>query len=312
MGKVVITGATGAIGRALVTEALKNGDEVLAIVHKKSVRAEELHHIKGCSVFRADLNEYEHIWDAMKAQGLKTNGYGLFFHLAWMAPFGTDRDNPDLQMDNVQAALEAVRLACELGCHTFIGTGSQAEYGRVDGILSPDTAVKPETGYGIAKLCAGQMTRLLCEQTGMRHVWTRVLSVYGPHDRDETLISTAVFNMLRNAETSFTPCEQIWDYIYSEDAARAIYAAGQKGRSGSIYMIGSGEARRLSEYIMVIAELTGYGRAIGFGKRPYNPRQVMHLQADITSLKQDTGFVPDVCFEEGAVRLIDYYRKREL
>lgn len=118
--------------------------------------------------------------------------------------------------------------------------------------------------------------------------------------------------MLRNAETSFTPCEQIWDYIYSEDAARAIYAAGQKGRSGSVYVIGSGEARRLSEYIKVIAELTGYGRAIGFGKRPYNPRQVMHLQADITSLKQDTGFVPAVRFEEGAVRLIDYYRKREL
>lgn len=312
MGKVVVTGATGAIGRALVTEALENKDEVLVIVHKRSARAEAFHHIKGCSVLMADINEYNHILDVMKAQGFETSSYDMFFHLAWMAPFGADRDNLDLQLDNVYGALAAVRLACKLGCHTFIGTGSQAEYGRVDGVLSPDTAANPETGYGIAKLCAGQMTRLLCEQVGMRHVWTRILSVYGPHDREETLISTAVLNMLRNNETSFTFCDQIWDYIYSEDAARAIYLAGQKGRSGSVYMVGSGEARRLSEYIKVIAELTGYTRTIGFGKRPYHDKQVMYLQADIASLKQDTGFKPAVSFEEGAARLIDYYRKREL
>lgn len=310
MGKIVITGATGAIGRALVTEALKNRDEVLVIVHKKSSRAEALYHIDGCSVLRADLNEYNHVLEYMKAQGIETSGYDMLFHLAWRASFGTDRDNLDMQLCNVHAALEAVRLACKLGCRTFIGTGSQAEYGRVSGILSPETAANPETGYGIAKLCAGQMTRLLCEQVGMRHVWTRILSVYGPYDRDETLISTAVYNMLTNAETSFTRCEQIWDYLYSEDAARAIYMAGQKGNSGSVYMIGSGKARRLSEYIKVIAELTGYNGTIGFGKRPYNDKQVMHLQADIAKLKQDTGFEPIVSFEEGAARLINYYRKR--
>lgn len=312
MGKVVITGATGAIGRALVTEALKNRDEVLVIVHKKSARAEELRHIKGCSVLKADLNEYDHVLDVMKAQGFEARGYDMFFHLAWRAPFGADRDNPDLQLCNVQGALEAVRLACKLGCHTFIGAGSQAEYGRVDSILSPETPVNPETGYGIAKLCAGQMTRLLCGQAGMRHVWTRILSVYGPYDRDETLISDAVFHMLGNEETSFTKCEQMWDYIYSEDAARAVYMAGRKGRSGSVYMIGSGKARRLSEYVKVIAELTGYGRDIGFGKRPYYDRQVMRLEADITSLTQDTGFEPAVSFEEGAARLIEFYRKRDL
>ena len=57
MGKVVVTGATGAIGRALVTEALENKDEVLVIVHKRSARAEAFHHIKGCSVLMADINE---------------------------------------------------------------------------------------------------------------------------------------------------------------------------------------------------------------------------------------------------------------
>lgn len=312
MGKVVITGATGTIGRALVTEALKLGQEVLVIVRRNSARADELKRIEGCKIVEADLCEYARVPELMKQQGLESSGYDIFFHLAWMAPFGVDRDNLDLQLGNVQAALEAVRLAHKMGCRSFVGTGSQAEYGRVERMLSPDTPVYPETGYGISKLCAGQMTRLLCEQLGMRHIWTRILSVYGPYDRKETLISTAVMDMLKNRETAFTSCNQIWDYLYSEDAARAVYNAGRKGKNGAIYMIGSGETRKLSEYIEIIAELTGYTKKIGFGKRPYHEKQVMYLKADISNLKQDTGFEPAIAFEEGAARLIDFYRKQIL
>lgn len=309
MGKIVITGATGAIGRALVAEALKDNHEVLVLVHRSSARAGDFHKIKGCRVLKADLNEYGRVPELLEKQGWETEGYDMFFHLAWRAAFGSGRENLDLQLDNVQSSLEAVRLAHKMGCHTFVGTGSQAEYGRAEGVLAPETPAFPETGYGIAKLCAGQMTRLLCEQLKMRHIWTRILSVYGPYDREETLISTAVIRMLQNAETSFTPCDQIWDYLYSEDAARAIYEAGRKGRSGSVYMIGSGKTRRLSEYIRVIAELTGYQKEIGFGRRPYNEKQVMYLQADIDTLRQDTGFEPAVEFEEGAAWLVAYWRE---
>lgn len=312
MGKVVITGATGAIGRALITETLKNNQEVLVISHRDSVRAGDIDNIKGCTVLKADLCEYDRVPELMRAQGLEVCGYDIFFHLAWMAPFGIDRDNLTLQLSNVHAALAAVRLAYQMGCSSFVGAGSQAEYGRVEGVLSPDTPTHPETGYGVAKLCAGQMTRLLCEQIGIRHVWMRILSVYGPYDRDQALISTAVKNMLKKNETCFTPCDQMWDYIYSEDAARAIYLAGQKGHNGSVYIVGSGKAHKLSEYIEVIAELTGYTKEIGFGKLPYQNKQVMHLQADISSLRRDTGFESVVTFKEGVSRLIDYYRNRNV
>lgn len=308
MGKVVITGATGAIGRALILEALKDHQEVLVIVHRSSIRSAELSNIEGCTVLQADLGEYDHVPELMKAQNLDVQGWSIFFHLAWMATFGSDRNNLDLQLENVHAALAAVRLAHKMGCHTFVGAGSQAEYGRVEGLLSPDTPTHPETGYGIAKLCAGEMTRVLCGQMGMCHIWARILSVYGPYDRDETLISTAVIDMLKNKDTCFTPCDQIWDYIYSGDAAMAIYEAGKKGKNNSVYMIGSGKTRRLSEYVEVIARLTGYTKEIGFGRRPYYDKQVMYLQADISNLQADIGYEPAVSFEDGIKRVIDYYR----
>lgn len=278
---------------------------MLAVVHRVSERAAELKTINYCCVMNLDLSEYEKAMEEMAKQDIASDGYELFFHLAWMAPFGEGRNNLELQLKNVKASLAAVRFAKALGCTTFIGAGSQAEYGRVTGKLSPDTPAFPETGYGIAKLCAGQMTRLTCEQAGVKHIWTRILSVFGPHDGAQSLISVAIDDMMNNRETSFTPCDQIWDYIYSEDAARAMLLTAQKGKHGSVHVIGSGEVHPLKEYIQKIAEITNYKKVIGFGKRPYNEKQVMHLQADISVLT-DLGFKTQVSFEEGIRKTIDW------
>lgn len=303
MKKVVITGATGAIGRALIKICIEAGFEVLAVVHRASERIAELKTINNCHMLYLDLSEYDHAIEKMAKQGIASDGFELFFHLAWMAPFGEGRNNLELQMENVKYSLAAVRFAKALSCTTFVGAGSQAEYGRVTSKLSPNTPAFPETGYGIAKLCAGQMTRLACEQSGIKHIWTRILSVYGPHDGVHSLISVAINDMINNRETSFTPCDQIWDYIYSEDAARAMLLAAQKGKHGSVYVIGSGEAHPLKEYIQMIAEITDYKKEIGFGKRPYNDKQVMNLQADIIDL-QEIGFKIHVSFVEGIENLI--------
>lgn len=305
MKTAVITGATGAIGRSLINICIEAGYEVLAVIHRNSPRAAELDTIPHCHVLRLDLNEYDNAAEELTKQNITLDGYELFFHLAWMAPFGKGRDDLDLQLENIKAALAAVRFAKYIGCKAFIGTGSQAEYGRTEGMLSPDTPAFPETGYGITKLCTGQLTRLSCEQLGLRHIWCRVLSVYGPYDRDQTLISTAVIKMMADEETEFSPCDQMWDYIYSDDAARAILLAGQKGENGSVYMIGSGTVHPLKEYIQKIADITGYTRDIGFGKRSYNDKQVMYLKADTLELRK-LGFDIQVSFEEGIRKTIEW------
>ena len=301
--RVVITGATGAVGRALIKVCIESGYEVLAVVHRTSDRVSQLNTIENCHVMYLNLSEYDSAMEEMKKQDIATDGYELFFHLAWMAPFGEGRNNLGLQLENVKASLAAVRFAKALGCSTFVGAGSQAEYGRVTGKLSPNTPAFPETGYGVAKLCAGQMTRIACEKVDIKHIWTRILSVYGPHDGVHSLISVAIDDMINNRETAFTPCNQIWDYIYSEDAARALLLAAQKGKHGCVYVIGSGEARPLKQYIQKIAEITNYKKEIGFGKKQYNDKQVMYLQANISELKK-IGFTPRLSFEEGIKKLI--------
>ncbi|MCI8994089.1 MAG: NAD(P)-dependent oxidoreductase [Lachnospiraceae bacterium] len=302
MKTAVITGPTGAVGAALIREMTQNGTEVYAVIRGDSQRigqipSNPLVHVICCSL--------EELSSLPQRVGKPCQ---VFYHFAWAGTFGDSRNDMELQNRNVAYTLAAVKAAEKLGCHTFVGAGSQAEYGRVEGLLTPETPSFPENGYGIAKLCAGQMSRILCAQQGIRHVWTRILSVYGPCDRRETMIMAAIDKLLRGEKPSFTKGEQQWDYLYAQDAARALYLLGEKGQDGRIYCLGSGKARPLAEYIQILRDAIDPGLPLGLGEIPYGSKQVMHLCADITQLKEDTGFEPQISFEAGIKETIAWLR----
>lgn len=270
---IVITGPTGAIGMALIKQCIAEGRKVLAICHHGSKRINQIPNDLLVRVVEADLAEYANL----DITDICTGEYEVFMHLAWNGTVGDSRNNMALQADNIQYALDAVELAERLGCKTFIGAGSQAEYGRVNEPLRPDTPTFPENGYGIAKLAAGQMTRIRCEQLGLKHIWTRILSVYGPYDGENSMIMSALRKMLNNEETHFTAGDQIWDYLYSVDAAEMLLYLAQKGESKKIYLLGDGAASQLKEFIMKMYKQTGCKARLGIGDIPYNANAVMYL-----------------------------------
>ena len=61
--------------------------------------------------------------------------------------------------------------------------------------------------------------------------------MYGIYDKETSMISDSIRKMLRGEETSFTPAGQRWDYLYSEDAGRAFYLIGERGRDGAVYCV---------------------------------------------------------------------------
>ena len=129
--------------------------------------------------------------------------------------------------------------------------------------------------------------------------------------KPELLIEGMKYGGLVYANEKFmtTKGEQIWDFIYAGDAARAFRLIAEKGVHGKVYLIGSGIGKPLREYIEVIGKETNPDVPIGFGKIPYGDKQVMHLCADITELTEDTGFVPQVSFEEGIRNTVEWVRR---
>ena len=119
------------------------------------------------------------------------------------------------------------------------------------------------------------------------------------------MVASGLRKMLRKEPTQFTPAQQRWDYLYSKDAGLAYYLIGERGKDGSVYCVGSGQARPLYTYIEDMARLTGAKEA-GIGARPYPPNPVMNLCADTENLCADTGFQPEYTFERGIEETIQW------
>ena len=308
--QIGITGATGAIGIALINKCIEHGVEVYAFVRRDSVRisripSHPLVHLVYCALDEMasfDMSDLPRL--------------DVFYHFAWMKAFGEKaRNDLRTQIKNIDYAVDAVSLAKRLGCRRFIGAGSQAEYGRTKEVLRPDTPCCPENGYGMAKLAAGQMTRLECLRLDMEHVWVRVLSVYGPCDGEGTLVTSVIKDAISGIAPACTKGEQLWDYLYSKDAGKAFYLLGEKGDSGKTYVLGNGNSGSLRTYIDKICEACAEISLVSspirplYGEIPYSEKQVMHLEADLSELTGDTGFVPMTSFEEGIRDTIRWYIK---
>lgn len=305
MKRVVITGATGAIGLAVIKEMIQQNIEVLVLCRKDSQRNKRIPRHKLVTVKYCELDELKNL------QNESEQPYDVFYHFGWAGTMGELRNNMYSQLKNVQYTLDAVEAAGRLGCIKFVGAGSQAEYGRVEGVLTADTPTFPENGYGIAKLCAGQMSRIACEQKGIEHIWTRILSVYGPFDNENTMIMSTIRSLLDGKKPLLTKGEQKWDYLYSADAAKAMYLLGIFGKGGKTYPIGGGNAYPLVEYMQKLRDEISPEADLGIGEIPYRDKQVMYLCADISELKKDTGFVPMYGFEEGIKETIDWVKGQE-
>ncbi len=308
---VIISGATGAIGTALISLCIRRDINVLVLTRADSKRNDR---IPNDSHIKVIVCDYENLDEVVNDSGIE---WDCFFHFAWAGTTGTDRNDMFLQTENIRVALSAVRFAKRFGCKKFVGAGSQAEYGRpylrmgagvTDVInadsaekyrLKPDTPAFPEMGYGYAKLCAGLMCRDYAISTGVEFNWLRILSVFGSGDSENSMLRQAV-NLLKHGESpELTKGEQVWDYVYSKDAAKAFLLVGEQGISGKTYVLGSGQERPLAEYMKTLRDIISPDTELKLGYRPYGEKQIMFLGADNTELVNDTGYAPNYSFEQG-------------
>ena len=300
--KAIVNGPLGTVGLALVKNLLEKGIETWAVCYPGDPRIRRLS--EGAKIVECDMREIASLSKTV------TDQIDAFFHLAWMGTIGPGRNDALVQTENIRCAVEAAKTAVKLGCRVFVGVGSQAEYGRIEGLVTADAPCFPNNGYGIAKLCAGQMTRLECSRLGMDHVWARILSAYGPGDGPLSVIPTIMDQLLKGKKPSLTKGEQLWDFCYSGDVAEALYRMAVSGKNGKIYPVGSGKVRPLREYFGLVRDAINPELPLGIGELLYPENQVMHLQADLTPLTEDTGFIPETSFEDGIRMTVAAYQEQ--
>ncbi len=298
--KIAVTGATSMIGCALIRECIANGAQVLAIVRKETKRIDHLPQSPLLEIAYAGLDELDTV---------SGSGFDAFYHFAWQGTMRAEREDPVMQERNIRSTLAAAELAVKLGCKQFVFAGSQAEYGRVEGVSTPETEPHPETAYGMAKLSAGMLSRKLCEKNGLTHIWTRIYSVYGTMDNAGTMPDYAINCFIKGETAKFSTGRQMWNYLYEDDAGKLLFRLTQQNAPTGIYCIAGNEPMPLRSYIEIMQQTFGENAVCEFA--PDSDTIPLGIQADITKTVQAAGYCPQIGFKDGISKVIAFKRAKQ-
>lgn len=307
--RVVITGATGFIGRNVARMLLEQGAQVYALVRPESKQRQLLPEHERLQLVSGTM--------AQAAACIEKIGRAdAFLHFAWGGVNREEIDSPTVQAANVADSLECVKAAGRLGCQVFMDAGSRVEYGiTADGIMSEDMDCHPVNAYGKAKLEFFEKAKPLCREYGMTFYHLRFFSVYGTGDHPWSIISTLVRELPLGHKVSLSACMHRWNFMDIEDAARAVtelyrYSDGHC-RETHIVNVASTDTRRLREFVEEIHHLCGGRGQLEYGTFVQAKEGALSIcpATEVLKALTDQSWQEQVSFAVGIQRMLDWRRK---
>jgi UDP-glucose 4-epimerase len=244
--RILLTGASGVVGKAVLARLKKEGHEVKVLARSQ----------KGVDVIFCDLA----LISEETKRKLKAFAPDLVIHAAWAGTENTERNDPRFMEINTNAGMQLMEAALAAGCKRWIGFGSQAEYAAgIDHPISENDATTPETNYGKAKveLCAQQQQ--FARTNGIEFTWLRLFTCYGEGMKESYIIPTLIRQMAAGEMPMLSTPHSVWDHLHADDAADAILRV-ISDNAGGIYNLGYGEGISIREVAMIIAKELGFAK----------------------------------------------------
>lgn len=294
--RVLVTGATGFIGRQCIEPLRAKGYEVHAVSARQ--HAEN----RAVNWHRADLLDVGQC-NELVSEVQPTH----LLHFAWYAVPGeywTSAEN----LRWVQASLELMRAFVASGGKRLVMAGTCAEYDWGFGHCSEDsTPLVPATLYGTCKHATQMMLASWSRQSGVSGAWGRVFSLYGPHEHPARLVASVIAALLRGEEVSCENGSLIRDYLHVADVASAFVALLDSDLEGPVN-IGSGTGVALKDIVEKIGVKIGRPELIQLGARPSPAGAPPLLIADTARLSR-TGWSPSFDLDAGLDDTIAWWQK---
>lgn len=300
--RVLVTGATGFVGRNALAPLLARGFEV----HAVSSRAPLTDAPGAVRWHRADLLDGT-AREALVADVAPTD----LLHLAWYAEPGRFWRSPE-NLRWAAASVELLRAFAQAGGRRAALAGTCAEYAweSETHCVEGRTPLEPATLYGAAKHALRIVAEAFAAEVGLSLAWGRIFFLYGPHEDPRRLVSSVAQALVagRVAETSHG--EQVRDFLYAPELADAFAAVLDSEVTGAVN-VASGQPVRLRELVVAVAAAAGRPDLLALGARPANPSEPDVLTADVTRLRDEVGWRPALTLEEGVERTVRWWREAD-
>ena len=310
-GPVLVTGGAGFIGSNLVTKLVQLDETVVNSIDDFS--AGRYSNLSKIAYNKLLLNTNDDFASDRTLALVKRGYFKKIIHLAAIPRVAYSVEHPvETSETNIMKTIKLLDAAVKGNVERFIFASSSSVYGGSDIMPTPESEEKrPKSPYALQKSVIEEYLKLYSSLYGLDCVSLRFFNVFGPNQYGDSAYSTAISawcnaikdgNPLRSDGTG----EQSRDHCYVDNVVHANILAliSEKKFSGECFNVACGERFTNNE---ILSFLKQKYPNIAVNDAPWRPGDVMHTQADISSIKHELGYEPLVTFWDGLDKTISWW-----
>ena len=299
MSRVLVTGASGFIGRRALVALRRRGLEVHAVARRPlGERAD------GVAWHAADL-----LQDGPRRTVLEQVRATHLLHLAWYAQpgaFWAARENASW----AAASVRLVEEFADAGGERAVLAGSCAEYDwAASQPLREDGPVRPASFYGVCKDATRRVTEGLGERLGLAVAWGRIFFLYGPEEDERRLVASVARSLAIGERAAISEGPQRRDFLHVDDVAGAFAAMAESAVTGPVN-VASGEGVAVRRIAELLAQAAGRPDLLDVGAVPSRADDPAEIVGDVTRLRDEVGFTPAIDLRGGLERTVNWWREK--
>ena len=305
--KILVTGGSGFIGKALLPRLAELGHEVHSLERYVTGR-----YILGArtNVVFGDLRDGFSIRKIIKEIQPEA-----VIHLASISPVSYSYDRPQ-EVFEVNA-LGTINLAetCLREVSRFkhfIYAGTSEEYGNQDkSPTTEDTELRPNSPYSVSKVAADKYLQYMRDAYGFPVTILRPFNTYGRRDNTHFVIERTITQMLQGKTVKLGDPTPIRDFLYIDDHVNAYLTCLDNPKArGEVFNFCTGRGVSIRELVELISQLTGFEGGIQWNTIPARPLDIKKLIGSYEKAKRVLGWQPKYSLEEGLKKTVNFWKDK--